>query len=380
MERSVWAWTSVLFCNEFVRAALFYVWVPLIVPHVDHVPIGWVGFCTSCQFAADAATKLCYGIAAARGYARLLLRCGSAVSVVSVVTLLFVHNATSLWMASVLFGFGAASIWPAALSHYGRQTEGAKGESLAKAFVPWMTGTGVGMFLPNVLLHHRPIIKVVLVFASLVVFACTWLIQPSGRDATPSLRREVQLVRILSRKVKIFLPPMLIQTLIIGTVSPYLALFAVKSLHLHPEQYALLLIGIGVMTVCLLIPFGKVSDKLGRLPLLCAAFFTSSCSIVALAISHTWGQAFIPGVMFGVSFGVVFPAWNALFMEAVPHWLHTRAVGLFTSIEDSGTALGPLVGALSWQYIGPTGPFLLSGSLMALLAVYFAVWWKRSLK
>jgi MFS family permease len=127
-----------------------------------------------------------------------------------------------------------------------------------------------------------------------------------------------------------------------------------------------------------LIPFGKISDRMGRLPMLTIAFFACALSIVLLAFSRSWAHALIPAAIFGAGFGAVFPIWNALFMDAVPHWLHSRAIGLFTAIEDSGTVLGPLIGALSWQYIGYSGPFLMAGMVMLILSAYFFVWWRKS--
>ncbi|GMA48790.1 hypothetical protein GCM10025857_01470 [Alicyclobacillus contaminans] len=171
---------------------------------------------------------------------------------------------------------------------------------------------------------------------------------------------------------------MLLQTLVIGTITPFLALFGVRSLHLYPWEYALLLLGIGTITVVLLIPFGKVSDKLGQLPMLTFAFLACALSVMALALSQSWKQAIIPAALFGTGFGAIFPTWNALFMNALPHRLHSRAVGLFTAIEDSGTALGPLLGALSWQYIGYSGPFWLAGLVMLFLSAYFYRWWRKT--
>jgi MFS family permease len=241
-----------------------------------------------------------------------------------------------------------------------------------------MSGTGVGMFLPNVLLRFRHSMYLVLTVMAGIAFLSTLIIRPTGGNGAPSLRREALLIRVLSRKLKPFLLPMLLQTLVIGTVTPFLALLGVRSLHLHPWAYALLLLAIGTATVLLLIPFGKISDRMGRLPMLTIAFFACALSIVLLAFSRSWELAIIPAAIFGAGFGAVFPIWNALFMDAVPHWLHSRAIGLFTAIEDSGTVLGPLIGALSWQYIGYSGPFLMAGMVMLILSAYFFVWWRKS--
>ncbi len=140
------------------------------------------------------------------------------------------------------------------------------------------------MFLLNILLHHRANIYQTLSLAAFVVFLGTLFLRPEEHKRTPSLRRESQLVLILFKKIKVFLPPMVIQTMVIGTITP----------------------------------FGKISDRIRRLPLLTIAFLISSLSILSLAECHTWGKALIPSTFFGASLGAVFPAWNALFLNSVP--------------------------------------------------------------
>ncbi|MCL6516973.1 MFS transporter [Alicyclobacillus sp.] len=379
MNRSIW-WTSTLFCNEFIRAALFYVWVPVVLPHRLHMPIWWMGLCTSGQFAADAATKLAYGVAAARGYARWAVRGGILLAMASVAGLLLTRSGLVALAAAMLYGIGAASVWPAALTHFGRRAEGGKAESLAKAFVPWMSGTGIGMFAPNLLLHLRHGVPVAVAVMASILTISAFCIRPANRSGTPSFRREVLLARVLGRKLRPFLIPMVLQTLVIGTITPFLALFGVRSLHLHTWTYALFLIAIGGITVLLLIPFGRVSDRFGRLPVLSVALLVSATGVILLALCRSWQRALVPAVLFATGFGAVFPTWNALFMDAVPHWLHSRAVGLFTAVEDSGTALGPFLGGLTWQTLGPSGPFLLAAAVMFFLSVYFLAWWRQRLR
>ncbi|SFU34204.1 Major Facilitator Superfamily protein [Alicyclobacillus macrosporangiidus] len=379
MNRQIW-WTSALFCNEFIRAALYYVWVPVVLPHRVHMPIWWVGLCTSGQFAADAATKLAYGVAAARGYARWTVRGGILLAIAAVAVLLATHSSWAALACSILYGCGAASVWPAALTHFGQRIGGAKAESLAQAFIPWMSGTGIGMFAPNLLLHIRYGTLTVLGLMASILVVSAWAIRPENRSGTPSLRREVLLARVLGRKLRPFLLPMVLQTLVIGTITPFLALFGVRSLHLHTWAYALFLIATGAITVALLIPLGRVSDRMGKLPVLSIAFLASAAGVAVLSMCRSWERALVPAAVFAAGFGAVFPTWNALFMDAVPHWLHTRAVGLFTAVEDSGTALGPFIGGLAWQGLGASGPFLVAAAVMMLLSVYFFAWWRHDVR
>ena len=165
---------------------------------------------------------------------------------------------------------------------------------------------------------------------------------------------------------------MVLQTLVIGTIVPFLVLFGVRSLHLPPQKYALLTLAIGEVSVLLLVPFGKLADKLAQLPLLTVAFLIASMSITLLSLSRSWQQALMPASMFGTSYATVFPTLNAMFVDAVPRWLRSRASGLLTAIEVSGTAVGPLLGAISWQFTGNSGHFATSAIVTFFLSAYFS--------
>ena len=221
MNHYSWLWQCVLFFNEFTRAFLYYVLLPLVLTHRFHMPIEWVGFCTSCQFAADASTKLLYGIVASRVYSRWIIRGGTAISGLSVLGLFFIHNSYLVLLFSVLFGCGAASIWPAALLYYSHIHSRVQGESMAKVFTPWLAGTGTGMFLPNILLYQRSNMYMVLCLSTVIVFSGTLLLHPNEYEITPSLQREIKLMCILFRKTRTFLSPMVLQTMVIGTITPF---------------------------------------------------------------------------------------------------------------------------------------------------------------
>jgi hypothetical protein len=216
-------WQMVLFSNEFIRATLFYILLPLIYIHRFNLTIEWVGLCTSCQFAADAITKVSFGIAASRGYSHWMIRGGSAVSCTSVLGFQFFHNPYLILLFSISFGIGAASVWPAALSHFSHNNFEKQGESLAKAVTPWMAGTGVGMFLPNILIHrHQTYIYFLILIAASTVFLGSFFLKPAGHENTPSYRREILFILILFRKIKLFLAPMVIQAMVIGMIAPSL--------------------------------------------------------------------------------------------------------------------------------------------------------------
>lgn len=370
------AWPVVLFCNEFTRGALFYTWLPLVVPHQTDVTLQWIGLCTTLQFAADAFTKLCFGFISARLHGTTwVLRGGTFLALLAAIALLFVHQPLGLLVASVAFGIGAASVWPAALANYSDAAESQRGASVAQAFLPWMAGTGAGMLITDFMAHALPLARILIMGAVAIDWIGSFFLHPRIVQKTLSFHREWSIIQVLGRRIRAFLPPMVLQTAVIGTITPFFAPFALYALHLPPERYALFFLGIGAIAFLVLLPFGKISDKLGRLPLLTGAFVLASAGAFGLSGAQHLRAAILPAIAFATAYGAVFPVWNAFFADHVPGWMRDRAVGVLTAVEDAGTAVGPLVGGIAWNWMGAPGPFVVAGSMMGVLAIYFGWWW-----
>ena len=372
-------WSIVLFLNEFVRSSIFYVWMPMQVSQEPGFGLTFVSVCTTAQFAADAFLKFFYGAIASRGHSAVLVRVGVLLALVSTLVMWHTHGRFVLLALSILYGFGSATVWPAAITHFADASRENLAASMGKAFAPWMAGAGVGLMVANLFVQNMHVVQVMTVSAFVIVVISSWFLRfPTASSAMP-LRQELEIVRVLGWRLRGLLLPMVLQTAIIGTIVPFLSVFSGNVLHLVSIQYVIYLVAIGAITFVLLIPLGKLADQFGRLPLLTIAFLLASGCTFIIGVTHNWHTALPPSVGFALSYAAIFPAWNALFVSSVPTRLRTRAIGLFTAVEDSGTVFGPLIGSLAWHYIGPRGPLWSASASMMLLALYFAAWWFRSL-
>lgn len=120
-------------------------------------------------------------------------------------------------------------------------------------------------------------------------------------------------------------------------------------------------------------PFGGLSDRIGRRPLLWAAYAVYAAAYATLALHATkWGvvAAFL---LLAAHSALIEGQARSLVADLVPRDLRATAYGLHATVV--GLALLPasiLAGAL-WDRVGPAAPFLLGAALAAVAAILLAV-------
>lgn len=133
-----------------------------------------------------------------------------------------------------------------------------------------------------------------------------------------------------------------------------------------------------LVTSTVLVPIaGKLSDQLGRKPLLIVSTVTFLVSSLLCAQAHDFGQLVAARAVQGLSGGAitaaVFAAVPALFSPAS----RARIIGLFTGTYGLASIIGPLLGGVITDSVGWRGVFYLNlpvGAVaLALVAATFNV-------
>lgn len=120
----------------------------------------------------------------------------------------------------------------------------------------------------------------------------------------------------------------------------------------------------GLTQVCLQIPFGWASDKLGRKPVIIAGLIIFALGSVIAAFSHT-----IYGVMLGRAIqgaGAVSSATMALLGDVTHEENRSKAMASIGMTIGLSFAVAMVVGPLLNQYIGVSGIFLVTAGLAIL--------------
>jgi len=123
----------------------------------------------------------------------------------------------------------------------------------------------------------------------------------------------------------------------------------------------------GLFYVLFSLPFGKLSDHLGRKYILlsgCLGYFLSS---FALSVSTQLYQLFIFMALVGVAGAMFWPSLEAWIAERGDRESLTKRVSFFNISWCAGAAVGPLMGGMLFQFNYHL-PFYLAGFLSLLMA------------
>jgi MFS family permease len=123
-----------------------------------------------------------------------------------------------------------------------------------------------------------------------------------------------------------------------------------------------------------LILSGRISDKYGeRVPISLGFLMIFFAYMVFLQVSDFIGFA-ITWAIFGVSVGLLSPAYQSLVSKVVPQ----KNLGIFTGMFRSSLGLislpAPLIGAQLWERFNPKVPFIIT-AILALISV-IPTWFK----
>ncbi|QBD75750.1 MFS transporter [Ktedonosporobacter rubrisoli] len=146
-----------------------------------------------------------------------------------------------------------------------------------------------------------------------------------------------------------------------------------EALGLGAETLALMEGGFGLGMFLFSTPMGVWANRFGRKPLVLLALLGFVATNLLLAFVNI--PAFFIAIRFleGILVAGFMPAAMAMIGDAIPPEKQGRWMGVMTTAQAGGVALGPAIGGVLYQSWGFTSPFLLSAAFAlasALLAIF----------
>ncbi len=144
-----------------------------------------------------------------------------------------------------------------------------------------------------------------------------------------------------------------------------------RGLGLNDGQIALVM-GAQLATTMLAKPLsGRLSDRLGRKPMILAGLLLCAVSLPAIPILASLGPLFAVSALFGLGVAVVTPSTTALVADLVKASRMGSAMGVFGTIWDSGEAAGPILAGFLIASLSYRMAFALIAAFMAAAALLF---------
>ena len=157
-----------------------------------------------------------------------------------------------------------------------------------------------------------------------------------------------------------------------GGVVTLLPLY-VSSLGMEAFHVGMLLAAFAIMFIIIQFPSGTLSDKIGRLIPTTVGLSLGIISLVILPLVTIFPLLAVALMLYGISYGILFPSISALITDhAIPEE-RGFATGIFHALLTAGVAIGaPIIGWVGGMVGIKLGLVLSSGGMVLALAVALA--------
>lgn len=159
----------------------------------------------------------------------------------------------------------------------------------------------------------------------------------------------------------------------LGNSSNAFALLRTQGAGWSASQVSLVYLSFNLLYAALAWPFGGLSDRVGRRPLLLGGYAIYACSYATLAFAATkWGvvAAFL---LLAVYSAIAEGQAKSLVADLVPRDLRATAFGVHATVVGLALLPASIVAGTLWDHVGPAAPFALGAALSLLAAVLLAV-------
>jgi DHA1 family multidrug resistance protein-like MFS transporter len=290
----------------------------------------------------------------------------------------FVRDPYALLGLRALHGLGASLISPASLAYIGdAAAAGARARAMA------LYGAAIGltsMFAPLFAglvrdrLGYGAVFMILAAMMFLVAVPTYWLVGESLRRKTHGSVNIWRLVR--NRRLVLAYVSAFCLLFSLGTLIVFLPLIG-QTMQVTSARVGMWFAGFGVAAVVIQLVLGRLSDRVGREPVIVIGFVIIALALLVLPLTQDWETMISTMAVYGVGFGVLFPAMTALIADETDASSRGTASGIYTAVYSLGAAIGTgSAGALVWlQQNAQVHPFQVAAGVVLLGIIWVSRVW-----
>jgi DHA1 family multidrug resistance protein-like MFS transporter len=151
-------------------------------------------------------------------------------------------------------------------------------------------------------------------------------------------------------------------------IDPQFMFYAYDELHWTSSQLGWIMSSFGVACMFGEFALGRLSDRLGRKPVLVVGLALFSAQFIGLAVFRDATWIVVSFILAGLGNAIYDPALSAYILDITPPEHKARAMGLKGTVGSLGNMLGPALVVLITPFVIPQVVFLISAGLVWILA------------
>lgn len=280
-------------------------------------------------------------------------------------------------------GIGSAALWPAAAAVMADRTTGAGRATamgaLNMCFLAGLAlGPSLGLFVSGFTGSYRWgfYLASALLLGAAILAALVFREGEHGPDSTPHqtpqqwaggfLRGIRQSPLLLTMLFVAF-----IQMFGVGLLAPILVIYAHEIVHLSDHLIGTLFLVIVLGVAVASVPGGRMADRIGRPRTVMWGMVMASVGMWLLPLAGRGNLAIlgVAALLLGGSYAISSPAWLAMMSEAAPRGSTGMVMGASETAQGAGLVIGPVLGGILYDAVGPQIPFVASAALLTVGAV-----------
>jgi multidrug resistance protein len=158
-----------------------------------------------------------------------------------------------------------------------------------------------------------------------------------------------------------------------GVVVPVMPVYA-RELGIGEAGLGMLFASYAIGNIVAALPFGLLSDKVGRRPFLVFGMLAMAGAFILYAYSTTYVALFLSRFLDGVTAAANWSVGLAIIADIYPEGERGQGMGTVMGAMGAGAIAGPALGGILYDWLGYKSPFLLvavvclAGGLIALIS------------
>lgn len=151
---------------------------------------------------------------------------------------------------------------------------------------------------------------------------------------------------------------------------PQMMFHVYESLDWTTVQFGIVAGAYGSAMVLGQVMLGRVSDRVGRKPVITVGTCLGVTFYATLAFVRSFPAILIAAAVAGIGDALASPARSAFYFDITAEQHRSRIVGLKGSAASLGGVAGPLLVVIASRAIAPQGIFVLSGAMLVVAALF----------